>query len=159
MLDGIESVVRKNFGDSVIYLFGSRVDDEKKGGDIDIAIKTDLTKEEFKKKRLGLQVMLAKMDFDVSVDVVQYNEKMDAVLKREIDAMGIEIMPTSSSKNWVQSLSRELFWDVHQNMVTSAEHLKWLIERVLIYGRAKDWSILISNQVWELERQGQHDKQ
>jgi hypothetical protein len=46
---------------------------------------------------------------------------------------------------WVQSLSRELFWDVHQNTVTSTEHLKWLIERVLTYGRAGDWSLLISN--------------
>jgi len=46
---------------------------------------------------------------------------------------------------WVQSLSRELFWDVRQNTVTSTDHLKWLIERVLTYGRARDWSLLISN--------------
>jgi predicted nucleotidyltransferase len=143
MLDGLESVVRKNFGDSAVYLFGSRACDEKRGGDIDVAIKTDLAKEEFKKKRLALQVMLAKIDFDVSVDVVQYAEKMDEVLKREIDTGGIEIM--HRRENWVQSLSRELFWDVHQNTVTSTENLKWLIERVLIYGRARDWSLLISN--------------
>jgi len=54
-------------------------------------------------------------------------------------------MSTFGSRNWVQCLSRELFWDVHQNTVTSTEHLKWLIERVLIYGRARDWSLLISN--------------
>ena len=50
-----------------------------------------------------------------------------------------------TTKDWVQSLSPELFWDVYQGRVSSAEHIKWLIERVLTYGRARDWSILISN--------------
>jgi hypothetical protein len=54
-------------------------------------------------------------------------------------------MSEFDSENWVQGLSRELFWDVHQNDVSSADHLQWLIERVVTYGRARDWSLLISN--------------
>jgi hypothetical protein len=54
-------------------------------------------------------------------------------------------MSEFESENWVQSLSRELFWDVQQKTVTSTEHLKWLIERVMTYGRVRDWSLLISN--------------
>ena len=40
-------------------------------------------------------------------------------------------MPAMEKRNWVQSLSRELFWDVHQETVSGSEHLAWLIERVL----------------------------
>ena len=54
-------------------------------------------------------------------------------------------MPAMVKRNWVQSLSHELFWDVHQETVSGSEHLAWLIERVLTYGRARDWSLLICN--------------
>lgn len=44
--DNITSI----FGDSIIYLFGSRVDDEKSGGDIDIYIVPSVKEELFRKK-------------------------------------------------------------------------------------------------------------
>ena len=40
------------FGDVNIYLYGSRTDDTKKGGDIDIAIDTDLSRQNFSKKEI-----------------------------------------------------------------------------------------------------------
>jgi hypothetical protein len=46
---------------------------------------------------------------------------------------------------WVQSLSKELFWDVHQEQVNVREHLSWIVERVLTYGKTRDWSLLIYN--------------
>lgn len=55
------------------------------------------------------------------------------------------IMTATNPEYWIQSLSRELFWDVYQDRVDVQKHLPWLVERVLTYGRARDWSLLISN--------------
>ena len=37
----IRAIVKENIKDADVYLFGSRVDDKKKGGDIDILIISD----------------------------------------------------------------------------------------------------------------------
>ncbi|QCI28175.1 nucleotidyltransferase domain-containing protein [Caminibacter pacificus] len=65
-----------------IYFFGSRRDPEKRGGDIDIAIK-GLDKEEFKKKRVKFFKKLLLSDFDYDVDLVHY-ESASELLKQEI---------------------------------------------------------------------------
>jgi len=61
---------KKHFGSNVIVrLFGSRVDDQKKGGDIDLLIKADPEKMIFGKKILFL-VDLKKQLGDRKIDVV-----------------------------------------------------------------------------------------
>ena len=46
----IHEKIEAVFGDAVVYLFGSRVDDEKSGGDIDLYIIPDLKEGLFRKK-------------------------------------------------------------------------------------------------------------
>ncbi|RKZ54037.1 MAG: nucleotidyltransferase domain-containing protein [Candidatus Parabeggiatoa sp. nov. 2] len=83
----IHNIIKKNsissFGDVNIYLFGSRTDDAKKGGDIDIAIDTNISKEEFKALKIKFITSLVKLGFDLKIDVVQYKNS-DKLLADEI---------------------------------------------------------------------------
>jgi len=90
MKDILLHAAKESFGDVDIFLFGSRVDDSRRGGDIDIAIKTDLEKEEFNKKRLQFQTLLFRLDFEIPVDVVQLTDTMNELLKLEV-SHGIEL--------------------------------------------------------------------
>lgn len=67
-IDIIKSQTLKIFGESKIYLFGSRVDKNKKGGDIDLYIVPKNREESFRKKLL-LKARLEEMLFK-PVDIV-----------------------------------------------------------------------------------------
>ncbi len=75
---------KSSFGDVEVILFGSRVDDRKRGGDFDLAIKGEFTKETFRAKKRGFLKYLLKRDLDLPIDLVQYNVA-NALLKEEID--------------------------------------------------------------------------
>ena len=82
--------IKKSFGDVNIYLFGSRTDDNKKGGDIDLAIDTILSRQDFRKKKSSLLANLIKIDFDYDIDIVEYNTN-DELLYNEIKNNNIKI--------------------------------------------------------------------
>jgi len=86
----IQDAVLKSFGKCEVILFGSRVDDSKKGGDFDIAIKTDLSKEEFKKAKVQFFKQLLLQDLDLPIDLIFYDHVRDS-FKKEIDAKGIKL--------------------------------------------------------------------
>lgn len=89
---GITSAIRESFGNVDAFLFGRRLDDNKKGDDIDIAIKSNLSSDEFKSRRIKVIMNLVRKDFDWKLDIVQYCDNMDKVLKSEIDLKRIQIM-------------------------------------------------------------------
>ena len=90
----IINLLQKNiimsFGDVNIYLYGSRIDDTKKGGDIDLAIDTDLSRQDFRKKKSLFLSNLIRLDFDYDVDVVNYNTN-DKLLYNEIRQNNIRL--------------------------------------------------------------------
>jgi predicted nucleotidyltransferase len=86
----LQENLKKSFGDVSIYLFGSRTDDTKKGGDIDLAIDTHLTREEFRKTKALFLAMLTRIDFDYKIDLVNYNTK-DELLFHEIQKNNIKL--------------------------------------------------------------------
>lgn len=86
----IKKSISKSFGDVDIYLFGSRVDDSKKGGDIDIAIDVDLSREQFNQAKRQFIMALIQFDFDFKIDLVKYNNE-DILLAEEIRRTAIKI--------------------------------------------------------------------
>jgi len=86
----LQNNIKKSFGDVNIYLFGSRTDDNKRGGDIDLAIDTNLSKQEFRKKKSLLLSLLVRIDFDYKIDIVNFNTK-DELLYNEIRQNNIRL--------------------------------------------------------------------
>ncbi len=86
----LKDSIKKSFGDVNIYLFGSRTDDSKKGGDIDLAIDTNISREEFRKKKSLLLAMLTRVDFAYKIDIVNFNTK-DDLLYNEIQKNHIKL--------------------------------------------------------------------
>jgi predicted nucleotidyltransferase len=64
----IKNKVKTIFGETVIYLFGSRIDDKKKGGDIDLYIIAEVNDDLFKKK-IKIKTILEDLLFK-PVDIV-----------------------------------------------------------------------------------------
>lgn len=70
-IETITKLVQKHFGEEAqVFLFGSRVDDQKKGGDIDLFVKNS------DKSRLNLE---AKINFLVDLKSIIGDQKIDLV--------------------------------------------------------------------------------
>ncbi len=69
----IKQVLLKYFGqESEFYLFGSRVDDSKKGGDIDLYIETNIKGKELYSLRRSALVEMKNILGDQKIDLVIY---------------------------------------------------------------------------------------
>jgi predicted nucleotidyltransferase len=65
----IKEVFAKVFEHGELYLFGSRVDDSKRGGDIDLYIIPD-SRDNLAAKKIDFQVLLKKAIDEQKIDVV-----------------------------------------------------------------------------------------
>jgi len=83
----IKSRVESIFGEAVIYLFGSRVDNTKQGGDIDLYIVAKANDNLFRKKQ-KLKVLLEDLLYK-PVDVVVSIDKNRLIEKEAI--LGVKI--------------------------------------------------------------------
>lgn len=90
IIDILQDNIKKSFGNVNIYLFGSRTDDNKKGGDIDLAIDTNISKQDFMNKKVLFLSLLMRIDFDYQIDIVNFNTK-DELLHSEIQKNCIKI--------------------------------------------------------------------
>lgn len=90
IIDKLKLALQNSFGNVNMYLFGSRVDDSKKGGDIDIAIDTNLSRTEFRKKKVKFMSNLMRNDFELKIDIVNYNTE-DKILYDAIRSNALQI--------------------------------------------------------------------
>ena len=86
----IYDTARESFGQCEIILFGSRVDGQKKGGDFDIALKGEMTKEVFKEGKVKFFKRLILKDLDLPIDLVFYNQ-VKKEFQKEIDSKGVKL--------------------------------------------------------------------
>lgn len=91
MQNMIKESIFKSFGDVSVYLFGSRADNTKKGGDIDLAIDCNISNEEFKKSKIKFITTMIRLGFDFKIDLVKYNQD-DSLLNNEIQNNSIKLV-------------------------------------------------------------------
>jgi len=78
----IKDRIKDTFGETIIYLFGSRVDDTKQGGDIDLYIIPKVSEDIFKKK-MKIKVVLEEILYK-PVDIVIAKDKNRLIEKEAI---------------------------------------------------------------------------
>jgi len=88
-IDSIKKTFHKVFGSGKIYLFGSRVDDNKKGGDIDLYVQVEVAQDMLIKKIDFLAKLKEKIG-DQKIDVVISKERT-SVIEKEALNNGIEL--------------------------------------------------------------------
>lgn len=75
-VDAITEACRKSFGQgALIWLYGSRVNDDKKGGDIDLFVEVD-PQSNVVKSKLNFYVFLEKKFGDQKMDVLVYERNL-----------------------------------------------------------------------------------
>lgn len=75
VIELIRKLANKYFGqDSKVYIFGSRIDDSKKGGDIDIYIETFI--ENIVNNKILFLIELEKKIGEQKIDLIIYNPNL-----------------------------------------------------------------------------------
>ncbi len=67
----IKETALQSFGEVDVILFGSRTDDDRKGGDIDLAIDSHLSSEQFRHAKALFLSYLLRKGLELEIDLVQ----------------------------------------------------------------------------------------
>ena len=78
--DIIKNIIRQKIGNVKIYLFGSRIDDNKKGGDIDIYIDKKLSS----KEKIELLTEFTLNGVKRKIDLISKGSKLEKIAKKGI---------------------------------------------------------------------------
>ncbi len=89
-IDGIKKAFKEVFKDGKVYLFGSRVDDNKRGGDIDLYIIPSKEIENIREKKIEFLVKLDEYIGEQKVDVIISKDK-SRLIEQEALKNGIEL--------------------------------------------------------------------
>ncbi len=88
----IKSLVKKHFGiNTDVYIFGSRVDKNKKGGDIDLYITTEMPISEIVKSKISLLVDLEKTIGEQKIDIVVNNHSKQNPIYEIAENQGVKL--------------------------------------------------------------------
>ena len=88
----IKSSVKRHFGwNADVYLFGSRVDNNKKGGDIDLYITTDMPTSEIIREKIGLLVDMEKGLGEQKIDVIINNHTKQKPIYEIAEKEGVRL--------------------------------------------------------------------
>ncbi|WP_456393671.1 nucleotidyltransferase domain-containing protein [Persephonella sp.] len=89
-IEGIKSAVREVFGDSArVYLFGSRTDISKKGGDIDLLVLVE-DGEDMYQKKIQLLGRLYKVLGERKIDLI-VTDRPETDIEKHAITEGIEL--------------------------------------------------------------------
>ena len=88
-IDSINDTFKNIFKEGNIYLFGSRVDDSKKGGDIDLYLEVQDKTNLFEKKIKFLSKLKQKIE-DQKIDVV-FNEDSTRAIEKEVKKWAVAL--------------------------------------------------------------------
>lgn len=84
--------VKKHFGRNAdVYIFGSRVDNNKKGGDIDLYVTTDMPASEIIQRKISLLVELEKVLGEQKIDVVINNRTKQKPIYEIAEKEGVKL--------------------------------------------------------------------
>ena len=88
-VNAIKKTFDEVFGNGKIYLFGSRVDDAKKGGDIDLYIQTE-DQQNLLIKKIDFLAKLKERIGDQKIDLI-ISKDTSSVIEQEAMSHGVEL--------------------------------------------------------------------
>lgn len=88
-VEAIKTAFAEVFGDGKVYLFGSRVDDSKRGGDIDLYLALSEHGDLFEKKIRFLSKIKRRLG-EQKIDVI-FNQDENRLIEQEAIRSGVEL--------------------------------------------------------------------
>lgn len=133
----IKLSINKSYGNVPLYLFGSRVNDKKRGGDIDIAVDCNMSQKEFNKNKIKFISSMVSLGYDLKIDLVKYNNT-DKLLSDEIKRTSILIWRTINAhkRGLIDSVDElRIIKDIRNTIVHEyiEDNLKEVFSEVLHY--------------------------